>query len=573
MLGMPMTAMAPQPAPSPEANVGKKTILGMAGPVPEPAPPQAPRAPMHRTMLGIAPPSDHPPSPASHPPQAAPAQPPAAQPSAQRTMLGVALPGIAPVQPAQPGAPSPPAPQRTMLGVAMPGIAPVRPDRYAQQTAAQPQAPQPGQGWYDQAPPVVPEIQLGAPPASPRVVVSHLPFYRRTAFFIVVFGLFVAVAVGLFALFWPTAPPITAQVAVDDNGADILEVRCPKCPDGTVLSVQGAKATAVSGQANIPLTHPLVVGENRFEISIDRPGNGRDETVQVVMPVAYRIKPDLSALQQPTPLIRVDVQAKPGTTVLIDGQPVAIGSDGKGSYTVDVSAQCEGPSAEVKAIEKSLPYEVKAAGGVQGKGTITVKVGVSPLTVQSPRAQSVIADSNFLVAGRTTPNAVVEIEGTKFSAGADGMFARRVQMKAVGGSDIRVRATAPGQAPRTVVVHVKRVDDIQAEAKSFASGSSVTVASLFAQTDALKGKPVALEGEVFDLRQQGFERVILLDVGTACASSPCLVRLIDSSTTVLEKGMKVRVFGYVSGSYKTPDGKSAPELEVAFLLPAKGQAR
>jgi len=495
-------------------------------------------------------------------------------------MLGVAVPGIAPIHPPQ-GSPQPPPqpPQqthapasahRTMLGVAMPGIAPVHPGSEAPPPAQQSDQTAPPQGWY-QVPQPPADLAAEPPPArSPRVVVPHAPFYRRTGFFIVAFGVVIAVSVALFAIFWPTSAPITVEAAIDDKGNDILKLSCPTCPDGTVLSVDGSKGTVSSRSAAVPLGRPLVVGDNRFQVAIDRPGSGRDETVQITIPVAYRIKPDLTALQQAQPTIRIDVDAKPGTVVVIDGQAVTVGADGKGSRAVDVTAECTGPSNEVNVIDRALPYEVQGAGP-KGRGTVAVKVGISPLTVQSPRANAVVGDSGFVVAGLTSPNAVVEIEGTKLAAGPDGRFSRKVQMNAAGVGEIKVRATAADKAPRTVVLKVKRVDDLEAEARSFPG--QVSVADLFAKTDDQKGKPVALEGEVFELRQQGFERVILLDVGSACAKSPCLVRLLDASTMDLPKGAKIRVFGYVTGAYSPPGGRVAPEVEVAFLLPSKGRSR
>lgn len=589
MIGMPMTEPSQQPRqpPSTAANVGKRTMIGMAGPLPVAAQPQvqaqqqalvpghvAPPGSAHRTMLGMPPSEVQPAAPPVQQPVATP------QGSAHRTMLGVAMPGIAPVYAPQGGSqPQPQAQQqgqtpasahRTMLGVAMPGIAPVHPGSGAP-PAQQPDQTAPSQGWY-QAPQPPADLAGEPPPAtSPRVVVPHPPFYRRIGFFIATFGVVIAVSVALFAIFWPTSAPIRAEVAIDDKGNDVLKLSCPTCPDGTVLSVDGSnKGTVSSRSAEVPLGRPLVVGDNRFQVAIDRPGSGRDETVQLTIPVAYRIKPDLTALQQAQPAIRIDVDAKPGTVVVIDGQAVTVGADGKGSRTVDVTAECTGPSAEVKTIDRALPYEVQGAGA-KGKGTVAVKVGISPLTVQSPRANAVVGDSGFLVAGHTSPNGAVEIEGTKLTAGPDGRFSRKVQMNAAGVGEIRVRATAADKAPRTVVLKVKRVDDLEAEARSF--GGKVSVADLFARTDDQKGKPIALDGEVFELRQQGFERVILLDVGSACEKSPCLVRLLDASTTDLPKGVKVRVFGYVTGAYSPPGGRVAPEVDVAFLLPSKGRSR
>jgi hypothetical protein len=66
---------------------------------------------------------------------------------------------------------------------------------------------------------------------------------------------------------------------------------------------------------------------------------------------------------------------------------------------------------------------------------------MTPLTPQSPRPGTVVDDRHFLVAGRTMRGAVVEIEDSKFAAGVDGTFSRKLQLRHVGETIVRVRAT------------------------------------------------------------------------------------------------------------------------------------
>lgn len=580
VIGMPSDDAAPALKP---VSVGKQTMIGMpfGG---DSQPHQRPAELGKRTMIGMVPSSDRlPPPAASWPGPPTRGEPGARQEfSAARTMLGVARPGVAPSQesPGSSGMPPPAAgsgvgDKRTMLGVARPGIAPEYPAAGQHSSGAHTDSPWQG----DRSPSLEPHAsetprsfrQVWHEPRSPRIVVKTPPLHRRPAFLFVVSGVVVSVAALLIVLLWPTAAPIAAEAGADAAGADVLKLSCKSCPDGTILTVDGARGTTTGGVAIVPLARALAVGDNRFSVQINRPGGGRDESVGLVMPIAYRVRPNLALLQEGKPSFSIDVEAAPGASITIDGAGVVLGADGKGSVTVDVAAECAGANAENKAIERTFAYVVRLKGGKEAAGTVAVKVPIIALSVLSPKSRSVLVDANFYVAGRTLPNAVVEIEGTRFAAQADGRFSRQVQMKTVGVTELRITAMAASQAPRTIVFTVRRVADLEAEAKAFAALVTVSAATLLENADAQKGKPTALTGELFDLRQQGVERIMLLDVTGACSKPPCLVRLVDGGGPEVAKGARLRVFGYATGAYAPSGSKPVPEVEVSFLLPGKGR--
>ena len=512
-------------------------------------------------MLGVAMPGIAPSHETKQPPTGQP------HPSDKRTMLGVAMPGIAPThEPKQPPA-GQPSDKRTMLGVAMPGIAPTHDPK---PPTGQ---PQPGTPYPSQAPPIpIAESPVPQPPATrskrPRVVVATTPLYRRPAFVLAVLGVSAIIVVGLFALLWPTKPPISSQALVNDEGKDVLRLTCPTCPDGTIMTVKGATGKTTSNVADVTLQEPLKVGDNEFTVEIDRPNSGRDESVELHVPVAFRVRPDLAGLQSQPPTFHVEVQATQGSNVLVDGTSLKLDEQGMARYPVDVSEACNGPNAEVVTIERNVPYSIQPRTGQPNAGKVAVKVGVTPLTLQAPRPHMVVDSEHFLVAGRTARGASVEIEGAKFDAGADGSFSRKMQIKRPGETKVRVRATLAEHAPRTIIFTVKRVDDLEAEAKAFEARVKTDVRSLLANVGDYEGKEVVIRGEVVEARSQGFVRIVLLDAAGQCTKPPCLARLIYAGRQALDQGEKIQVFGQVAGAH-TLSGKSVPEIDVDFLLRAR----
>jgi hypothetical protein len=444
-----------------------------------------------------------------------------------------------------------------MMGIAVPGIAPINPGAGAP-VAPMVSAYEPAAQYVDPDP--------SRPAVRKRRVIAQVPLYRRPAVVVSSLGVVVALFALAVALLWKSAPPIKSEARIDAKGQDYLQIVCSSCPDGTQVSIDQTKATVSAGVADLPLSKPLAVGDNRFVVHIDRPGTRRDEDIKLIVPIAYRIRPDLSAILGPQPQVQVVVEAAPGAHVVIDGKALAVGPDGKATYQLDVSSECLGPSAEQRTIDRKIAYEVTPKGGALDKGTVSVKVGVPPLVLESPRPQSVIDSENFLVAGRTLKGAVVEIEGAQVQIGADGSFARKVRVDKMGATEVRVRAIGKDQAPRTVVFKVKRVADLGVEAREFGAQAKLDVVALMADPKAHVGEAIALTGEVIESRVQGNQTIVLLDTVKGCTKRPCLVRLVRGGGEALAKGEKPRIFGHVVGLYEVAGAPSVPEIDVDFLL-------
>jgi hypothetical protein len=560
-------------APAAPFRTGAKTMLGG---VVEPPPPAATPAPAARpagTMLGIAAADLLPPSLAAAP--STPSTPSdagrAGEPRPEnRTMLGVAIPGIAPTRGGQAAAAPPVRDNQTMLGVAIPGIAPSHPTGYAPQgaVAARPKA-------LAALPPIVPApapLALDAMPRAP-VIVAKKGFPLAA----VAGGIGALVLVAGLAVFflWKGGTPLLVSPRLGPTGVEQLHLQCESCKDGTLASLDGAKATFTNKEADLDLKTPLKVGDNPFSIEIDRPSGGRDESIRAIVPVAYRVRADLADIASDPPVINVRVEALPGTDVRIDGKPIALDVRGAGTYAIDISSETDGPSDEGKVIEKTIPYEVTPKNGKAEKGTVAARVGVIPLRVDAPTAHAVTESPRFWVAGRTSKGGVVTFNGKPVQVAANGAFGDTIEAPAPGDTAIVVRATAPQVATRTVHVAVKRVAHLDAEAKAFDTAhppaASLGYDAIVGNIAASAGQPIVVEGEVLESRVQNHQTVIIVNDRRGCAKGPCVARVVHGEDATLKAGDTVRAYGRVTRAVSTSDGKSVPEIEADFLLRGKSR--
>jgi hypothetical protein len=545
--------------------------------------------------------------------------PPAGAPQLRvgNTIVGAAAPG--PLIPAPPaGAPMPRG--GTLLGVARPGIAPLAPgEDDGPITEDEPQLPDPPN--YEPArelgatlgPSAVTPEMLAAQaaraqafeddrrrrrrrmfPAPPKQAVAAKPQDDRTsrrALAIVVTAGVLALAAVLVALFWHSAKPLTARAKADAAGHEGVELYCESCPDGTKLTIAGSSATTTGGTALVTLPTALSVGENRLKVDIDRPGNGRDETVNVSVNVAYRMRTDLATLQAEKPSFQILAEVASGTTVTIDGHKMAL-SAGHGVENVDVTDVCTGLSAEVKTLSRSIPYEITPDSGPPEQGALNVSVGIVPLSLDAPVAilgaagQSapvplgdtpkppaphvVIDGPSFLLAGRTMKGAEVLAAGKPITVHPDGTFGQVMNVSSVGATQIEVRARMPGMAPRLAMIKVRRVENLDKAAREFTSSESpLGFADVTKNVGAAVGKAVTLSGEISESKRQGYQTVMLLEVSSASgcvAGASCTVRLVQGAENPAKKGDALRVFGHVSRAFQVPGRPDIPEIEVDFTL-------
>jgi hypothetical protein len=495
-------------------------------------------------------------------------------------MVGLAPPAtVAPTGSPQPspgtGTANKLAANRTMLGVAIPGIAPLRPGEDTQGPPAQgstlrQREPLP-RGVDAPLPRVLPApapmADVPAPPP-PRIV------RRRGVPLVAVAlaaGALVVLGGGAIAYFWHGAPPISALPRVTPEGTDVLHLSCDaaSCKDGTVVTVGGASATFAAGAADLPLAQSLHVGQNALSLHVDRPGMGRDEVVALSVPVAYRVRADVTAMNGPHPSILIHVEALAGSEVRVADKTVTLDASGAGTYAIDEGAATEGPADESRVVSLDVPYTVASAGHAPEAGTVSARVAVAPLRVDVPGARAVVESDQITIAGRAAKGATVTVDGAAATVAADGTFEKSVPLSAPGEVAVEVRSGTTALAPRTVHVAVKRVASLADEAKAFEKQATVGYDAALANLASDAGRPIVVDGEVIEPRASGHRTLLLVDDRRGCAKGPCLARVVVGQELPVARGDRLRAYGHVARAFTTPTGETVPEIEADFVLRAK----
>lgn len=368
--------------------------------------------------------------------------------------------------------------------------------------------------------------------------------------------LVVLLGVGAF-FFFRAPPPLTATAGVDAQGQDQLELRCASCPDGTTITCGDARAQVTGQTARLAI--PLKVGDNPLALQIDRPGMGRDESVKLTVPVGFRLRADASELGSSAPKFVLRGELGAGHKLQIDGQDVA-----GPVVTQDVSlgAVASGPRDTVATFEKTVTYKVTYPDGHTQDGTVNMKTRVLPLQIDTPRPGAWIDGENVGVAGRTTPGAIVVINGTPAPVNDKGVFQLTMPFK----GQVEIRTSLKDAASRTAVVGIERVDASARKARqtAFAAESIPLNLELITRAEANLGKKVVIDGEVVESRSGPRQSVLLLNAnvgGPARAKGDTLVRIVVGGPVVAERGARMRVYGSVAGLF---DNKVL-ELDAAFV--------
>ncbi|MEP7051319.1 MAG: hypothetical protein ABJB12_13245 [Pseudomonadota bacterium] len=567
-----MIGLAPPGVAQPLAAPPAAADASFPAPAPIPpagAPPAAGNVPhgggLRQTMIGIAPlntsgqvhsssASGAPQQPTSNSGYPTPPPPPAMQPgSAPPAIAAQPRPGLGGTQPLISA-------QKTMLGVARPGIAPINP----QQPKGPTPPPDAGQPAPNPAPaPVPPAMRAEGPVAAP-----HKPGIPPLAAVAMVgaAGLFAAAAVVW--LFYHGHGAIEAHAVAATDGTEQLELNCAACEDGTVLRLDAGNAAFHAHHATLPLARPLKVGANPMTITLINP-HGKQSFVDISVPIAYRVRGDTTALEAPTPELRVLVSALPGSTATVDGKPLTLNADGEGTYAIDVSAQLTGLDPTVKRLERSVPYLVTPPNASAEGGTVNLQTGITPLTIDAPGAAVVLESSNFVLAGRTAKAGSLTVGDRPITVDPTGRFAQMMNVSAPGETTIVIRAGSKDAAPRLFPLRVKRVDSFAHEAERVRQRATSNYAAISDQAEGKRGWAVALDGSVVDARTDNYNTVVVMDVTSGCSHAPCLARVVYGAPFTLARGDKFSAYGEVSGIVDGPrTGMKIPEIRANFLVKA-----
>ncbi len=570
----------------PAAAQGLGGTMVMSPPEPPQPEPTKPAANLRGTMIGLAPPTFVPPAApptasSTPPPPATGSQPPpeTGRPPPARhfgsTMLGMAPPSTFPSPPPPPPTgtePSPPAStagapriasaMKTVLGVARPGIAPLNPGQ-----AKGPGAPMPAPPASAAAPvawnPAPPPSMRAAGPISPRPLEPRRVSLIATLAIVGAAMLLVMAIVAFFMLRGHGS--VTARASLDAKGYESLELSCSECPDGTKTWIDTAPATFQAGKATLSLQTPLKVGENPIVLVLERPGRSREE-IALSLPLEFRVRSSTDELAQDAPKVSVLASVLAGTKLEVDGKPVAAEPSGVVRFDYEVSGELTGPEASVKTLERVVPYKAVSSSGATQSGQVQIRVGITPLMVDAPGSSIVVGETEIVLAGRTAPGSALKIGAQSITLDPEGRFVSK-QSLAPGENSFTVRSTLKDHAPRLVKVSVRRSDNLEREAVLARAMSQTSYAEVLRVGDAAIGRSLALEGQLFDVRHDGYTSVLLVDVKKGCRKASCLSKVLYGVETSLEKGREIKAFGKVLRFVDGPrTGERIPEVRADLVV-------
>jgi hypothetical protein len=505
-------------------------------------------------------------------PPAATAPAPTAAQRFGRTMIGIAPDAPPPAQ-LVPSAEQPPAAgadaplTRTMLGVARPGIAPLDPGQRKQpvyEAPAVPEAPPPG--FFPDATATsfpLPQPPPSFPSSAARPPPRGVPVLAAVA---VTLAAALVAAGAVVLLLHRGTGPIEGRVRLSEDGKEQLEITCRECPDGTRVVTGPASTTLAGGRGILDLPSKLKVGENRIPLLLTRPGERKSSEVELPVPVQYRVRAEVGALAEPTPRLRVAVEAMPKSRVSVGGAELALGPDGRASHDIDVSAELTGPEPAVKKLERVVDYSVTPSGGKPETGKVTFQLGVTPLTIEAPGERITIDTPTFVLSGKSQRGASVSVAERPIQLDGEGRFAQVMSVSSEGETTIAVRATAPDHAPRLYSIQIKRVARLSDEAAR-ARANALTSYDALGNGDEKKGSEIALDGSLVEHRVEGYSSFLLVDVTSGCKTPPCLLRVIHGAPVKIAQGAPLAVFGQVKGSVEgARSGTRIPEVFASFVV-------
>ena len=161
----------------------------------------------------------------------------------------------------------------------------------------------------------------------------------------------------------------------------------PDCPDGTVVTLGASNATSRGARRVLPLPAPLSIGDNDLVREDRSPAGGRDEDVKVQVPVAYRVRADLTTLSARPPAITVRIEATAGNDVRVDDKPITLDENGRGAYAIDVERRPRGRATPRRSSERSRSRSRRRAAKPES-GQLTARTRHRRRSRSMPRAAS-----------------------------------------------------------------------------------------------------------------------------------------------------------------------------------------
>jgi hypothetical protein len=481
-----------------------------------------------------------------------PATPKAASPDG--TLAGLSAPGAAGRAAGGPPLPAPLHAQ-TALGVAIPGIAPLHPG-----VSSTPVSPARAEGRP------VPDATRLEPSAStpPSLVVPARLQLPRGALVLLASGVVLAGAALAFAFLWSSSRTLSASVGSDDSGRERIDLVCEDCPDGTRISFGSASAQVSNLMAHLTPPEPLPLGSNTLAFRIERPGSRPQSVTTTLPPLEYRVRPDTSTLSGDEPRLSLRIEALPGSQVKIGREPVSLDERGLGVGKLDISEKLRGPKGEVESFEQAVDYAIEVPSGRHYEGQLSLRLSVTPLVLEAPGRDTVTDLERFMLAGRAAKGATVWVAGNAIAVDAEGRFAQLMSIDSVGVTEVTVRSSHEGLAPRFETFRLERVANLASRAKQLAREAQ-PLEKIIGDVSGNVGQLVQASGKIVEIKADGRRTLILVAHDAACARAQCLLRLGYGGLKKLERGARLSAIGRLTGTVPGREGEDVPDIDVTLL--------
>ncbi len=184
------------------------------------------------------------------------------------------------------------------------------------------------------------------------------------------------------------------------------------------------------------------------------------------MPVAYRVRTDLTTLASKPPLITVRVEATPGSDVRVDDKPLTLDPQSKGSYAIELGQETEGLSRRVENVRTQDPFAITPKGAAAPEsGQLIARTAIVPLHLDAPGLMLITDRGTAAVSARRVRTPRSRSTGSPFRSTPRAASASASSSRA--GREV-ARASSPSSpplAPRIVHAKVVRTNSLEASAK------------------------------------------------------------------------------------------------------------
>ncbi len=358
-----------------------------------------------------------------------------------------------------------------------------------------------------------------------------------------------------------------ASVVQGDDG-EMLQIEVPGAAAGTKVRFHGSEKTLEAGRARFALSaDDLSLGDNGLSVDVVAP-DGSVDTESIQLHLDLRVRADLGPLASAPPAIDVVVEAPPGSQVTLDGEPLELDAQGRGTRRYPISgsdANAEG------VVDHVVRYRVVPPEGESAQGDLHTRIPLTSMQLDRPGREVVTDASSVEVAGAVSDGTTVTVDGENVEVRM-GRFLTTYALPEPGDHTIEIVARAPGKAPRVESIHVRRVADLEEEADRFEVNHELTYGRISQNPTTYRGQHVELSGLVYNVIVRDGHSDIQIDVD-GCPSPHCPIWVSYPAATTIEAQHRVRVLGTVAGEQQfrseSGDIRTVPKIEATFVLPAR----